>query len=93
MRCSVCGAEGLCWYNAARRLVCRECRDREQIAQRDVRRGQLVGQRMFWIRMDRHGGGANMQVTIEGARDGWMIVRDDAGVSHRVREHNLRPQA
>ena len=82
MKCSVCGAEGLCWYNKQRRLVCRDCRNAEQIAERDAQRAKEIGQRRWWD--------AFTQVTIEGFRGGWVLVRDDAGKQHRVREHNLR---
>lgn len=89
MKCSVCGAEGLCWYNKARQLVCRACRDKEQLAERDARRAKLVGQEKWWIQTDRFGYGAHQRVVIEGARGGWIVVRDEAGKQHRVREHNL----
>lgn len=87
MRCSVCGAEGLCWYNAQREMVCRTCRDK---AARDAYRAQVIGQHRVWSRIINLSTTVDVPVTVEDVRGGWLIVRDEAGVSHRVRAHNTK---
>lgn len=90
MRCSLCGAEGMCWYDAHRRLVCRACRDAALVAARDARWEAMIGQRRIWSRFtSRYGEGADEQVTVVGHRGAWLIVCDAVGVDHRVREHSI----
>lgn len=84
MRCSACGVHDFCWYNTQRQLVCRDCLDREE---RDAWRAKVIGQRRIWYKcVDQvH---KRVPVTVIDTRQGWLIVRDDAGVNHRVRPHN-----
>lgn len=86
MKCSACGAEGLCWFNAQRRLVCRSCKEDEQRAQYQASINALVGKHMLWRKADSV---FKVPVTVLGMSGGWVLVQDDAGVTHRVRFHNV----
>lgn len=91
LSCAGCGVSNvpLKWIPNEQRAICRACHEKAQLAERDARRAKQVGQQKWWTQMDRVGRGTRVSVVIEGARGGWIVVRDEAGKQHRVREHNL----
>lgn len=95
MKCSKCGTTGLCFFDAARKLVCRACRDAEQDKLRLAQMtAKYVGKTGTWLKpIDYHTGSyENVPVTIIGLKFGktaWLIARDSDGVDHRVKSHNF----